>query len=208
MAKKNKPTIIVSLQRMFSLLALILGRKRGKWNFCASYFSVCEIATAARRHKSGWRQSFTLLCQRAPLSSLLFNRMCMHNMSKRRARNSRDTDSLVVLAFTAIANSQKMIEASSSLRIPHPLFGNNGPYLLIFPRRERNIDRRLYILLFLRFLKERRCFLLTYNIKSVDCCHLFYFGSTSTRKIAYPSHTFHLPFFRVIRSGALCLLET
>lgn len=141
------------------------------------------------------------------MSSLLFNRMCMHNMSKRRARNSRDTDSLVVLAFTAIANSQKMIEASSSLRIPHSLFGNDGPNLLLFPRRERNIERRLYILLFLRFLEEWRCFLLTY-IKSVDCCHLFYFGSTSTRKIAYPSHIFHLPFFRVIRSNALCLLET
>jgi hypothetical protein len=51
MPKKNKPTIIASLQRMFSLLALILRPRRRNFSlftifffffFFFSYFSVCD----------------------------------------------------------------------------------------------------------------------------------------------------------------------
>jgi hypothetical protein len=82
------------------------------------------------------------------LSSLLFNRICMHNMSKRHARNSK-LEWLGCTCLTTIANSQKRMEASNI----HPTltlwkWWSN----LLFPCWKREPLHSTV----LRFLEERR----------------------------------------------------
>jgi len=131
--------------------------------FSSSPISLSAIVTAATRHKKGWRQAFTLLCQRAPLSPLsLIESACTTCQS-----GMRETLYwLGCTCLTATANSQKMVEAS-----------NIHPTPTLWKRWSNLLFPRWAFTLYCSTIPQVMAVLLLTYIKSVDCCILFWSAS-------------------------------